>query len=271
MDKQQHEANIRFGRELRRVRRLTRYTQHRLAGEVGVSHGHIGNIENGKRTPDLRLVAELDRALGAEGRLERLWGNLTGDGDPVWLDDLGDMEQKAVSIMECQTVVFPSLIQTEAYARAIAQATSPWATKNEVENSVKARMRRVERFLSSDAPVYRAVIPRTLLSQTWRDNGIIIGQLARVVDLIEKERISIQVIDSSPHPGMVGPFKLIASHGAPDVVYAESAEAGRIIDDPAKVHRYRLLLGDLQAAALTPTESLQLLRDELERLRRTHD
>ncbi len=257
---------MRFGREMSRLRRIARYTQARVAKEVGVSHGHIGNVENGKRTPDLRLVADLDRVLRAEGRLERLWATLTGDGEPVWLDDLEEVERRATSIMETHTVLFPALIQTEDYARAVARTTTPWAAPNEIEETVKTRLVRAQRFADSHAPVYRLVIPASVVTYHHGRPELLTKQLEHVAGLAERERIDVQVVRPWCHPGLIGPFMLLSSAGAPDVVYAESAYAGRIIDDPDQVQKFRVLLSDLRAVALSPEDSLQLIREETERL-----
>lgn len=264
MDHTQQEASIRFGREVKRVRRLARYTQARLAHEVGMSQGHIGNVESGKRPPDLRLVADLDRVLHADGRLELLWGNLTRDGDPVWLDDLADMEQKAVSIMETHTVLFPALIQTRNYAKSVMRAMAPDVPPAEMEASVAARMARVDRFLKSSSPLLWVVIPRHVVTHAWEREGVMAEQLAHVVELLDTDRVTVQVVDhDGPHPGLVGPFKLITSPAAPEVVYVESAHSGRIIDDPAQVHRFRLTYGAIQAVALSPEHSADLVRGAL--------
>ena len=266
MDEQQSEANARFGRELSRLRRLHRFTQARLSSTVGVSQGHIGNIERGERTPDLRLVADLDRVLDAGGRLEKLWGQLTGDGEPVWLDDLADIERDAVSIMASCDTVFPSLLQTETYARAAVTTFSPWLSQEEVKASVKARMARAQRFTTS-ATMYRAVIDVSVLNRRpGNDAAAMAEQLARVVELAEDGRISIQLVDIGWHPGLVGTYTLLSPRAAPEVLYVESAHSGRVIDDIQAVQRFRVLLSDTQAVALSPEESLRLVREELEGL-----
>ncbi|MFE6446879.1 helix-turn-helix domain-containing protein [Nocardiopsis dassonvillei] len=266
MEEQHPEANARFGRELSRRRRASGYTQERLGKQVGVSQGHIGNIERGERSPDLKLVTELDRVLGADGRLERFWGQLSGDGEPVWLDDLDQVERDAVSIMEVQTNLFPSVLQVESYAYAAVRVFSPWMTPDEVESSVRSRLARAQRFASS-ATVYRAVIDAAVLRrQPNSDAELMAEQLRRVVDLVQDRRISIQLVTTGWHAGLVGTFKLIASSSAPEVVYVESAYSGRLLDDPQAVQRFRVLLSDAQAVALSPQESLHLLQEELARL-----
>lgn len=266
MDGRQPEANARFGRELSRQRRLSGYTQARLAKQVGVSQGHVGNIERGERTPDLKLVADLDQALDAKGRLQKFWGQLSGEGEPVWLDDLEEVERDAISIMEVQTNLFPSVLQTESYAYAAVRVFSPWMGSEEVESSVRSRLARAERFASSTT-MYRGVLDAAVLRRRPNsDAALMAEQLKRVVELIEDRRISLQLVSADWHAGLVGTFKLIASSSAPEVVYVESAHSGRLVDDSRVVQRFRVLLSDVQAVALAPKESLRLIQEELARL-----
>ncbi|QVQ54123.1 helix-turn-helix transcriptional regulator [Spiractinospora alimapuensis] len=269
MDHLQKEINVRLGREISRLRRYSRYTQSRLAAEVGVSQTHIGNIERGERTPDVRLVADIDSALNAKGRLDKLWATLSGDGEPVWLDDLAQIEREAVSVMECHNALFPALLQTEAYAEVVTQCTSPWATGEEIRSTVQGRMKRATWFAESTTPSYRVVLDHSVITRTVGKAATSANQLAHVIALIERRRISAQLVAQGCHPGLGGPFALIASPTAPDVVYVESADAGRMVDDPVRVQQFRLLFSDIQAVALSPEESLQRMRDELEKV--THD
>ncbi|WP_407940035.1 Scr1 family TA system antitoxin-like transcriptional regulator [Nocardiopsis coralli] len=68
----------------------------------------------------------------------------------------------------------------------------------------------------------------------------------------------------TPEPaGLVGPFKLTASGSASEVLHAQSAYADRMVDEPQAVHRFRVLLSDVQDVALSPQESLRALQEEL--------
>lgn len=268
MGNYKNEAAVRFGRELNRLRRLSGYTQERLAKEVGgFSSSHISNIERGETAPDLRLVRDFDRALGADGRLDRLWGQLTSSGEPVWLGALAELEAEAVSIMESQPVFVPSLLQTEDYAHAVIKATTPGRTKAEVTESVNTRMKRAQRFIESETPAYRAVLDRMVIERGWSNAGVMAEQLSRIVEQIECDRAVVQVVHlQGGHPGLRGPFKLITSLAAPDVVYTEAVDSGQVTDDAKRVGQFRLLYNDIQALALSPEQSLIFIKEELEKL-----
>lgn len=265
MDKDIQEAARRFGRELARVREMTGMTQGRLANHLGVSSSHVSNLERGYRTPKGQAVALADKVLSAEGRLVRLWEELTNSGRSAWLEELADLERGAVAIMESQIALFPSLLQTEEYARALVTTLSPWMTPGEVDTSVRVRRERAERFVSAQTPIHWAVVDQTAVTRHIGTDSLMKSQLSHVVDLMEKGRISLQIV-TGRHPGLVGPFKIISPSSAPDVVYAESAHSGQIIDAPEDVRRFRLTFGAVQAAALSLEESARLVERTLEGL-----
>lgn len=75
-----------FGRHLRFLRQQADLTQRELAEAVGVSHNTVSAWERGDRLhhqPRRRLVAEMDRTLGAGGTLLEYAGYALDDQLPV--------------------------------------------------------------------------------------------------------------------------------------------------------------------------------------------
>ena len=261
-----HDRNaVRFGREIIRARRKAGITQSRLARQIGVSSSHLSNIERGTRTPTPSLVGALDYALDEGGRLIRVWDDLTGAGRPAWLSELAEREREALSIQEFQLVVFPGVLQIEEYARALIKRGTLLSTSAEIEAMLEDRMARAQRFASAEEPAMRLVVDISAIKRRIGGDAVTAEQLAHVVQMIESGRVAVQISDGlDAYPGMRGPFAIFSSCDAPDVVYAESAYSGQIIDEPDTVHRFRLAFGDIQAAARSPESSLRLIQEELE-------
>ena len=256
---------IRFGREITRSRRNAGITQSRLARQVDVSTSHLSNIERGLRAPTPTLVGALDHALGEDGRLIRVWDDLTGAGRPAWLDELAQLERDAVSIQEFQLALVPAVLQTEDYARAITRLTSPWARCEEIESRVRDRTERARRFAHGPTPFMWIVLDEAVITRTIGSREVMKAQLDHIAALARDGRIAVQIV-TGQHPGLSGQFKIIVSNSAPDIVYAESPHSGQVIDESADVHRFRLLFGSLQAAALPPGESLRMVEERVEGL-----
>ncbi|MFC7328952.1 helix-turn-helix domain-containing protein [Marinactinospora rubrisoli] len=268
MVKNSNGVALKFGRTLHQTRRLAGMTQERLAREVGVSSSHLSNIECGHRFPPPYLVVSMDQALETGGRLLRLWEQLSDSGRPAWLTALADLEREATTILDCQTTLFPGLLQTEEYAQTVLKASVPWASGDQIVKGVESRLERGRRFADSESPRLWTVLDEMIVKRCIGSPEIMRNQIAWVVELVERGRVTVQIIPMATpnHPGLSGPFRVISAPANPDVVYAESLHSGQIIDEPTHVANYRLLYGVLQAVALSPSQSLSLLRKELEGL-----
>lgn len=259
-------AAARFGRVLHKQRRLTGITQETLGRAIGVSSSHMSNIERGEKRPSPRMVAAMDRELGTEGRLETLWDSLSANGNPAWLTTLEELERGASVILDWQLALIPGLLQTEDYARTVITASDVWATSAEVNADLETRLDRGRKFVEAGSASLWAVVGEHAVRGCVGSKAIMQEQLRHVVKLVESGRAKLLVVPSSTthHPGLAGSFKIISTDGAPDVLYADSVEAGQIMDDPATVSRYRLRFGALQSVAFSPERSLDLIKEELE-------
>lgn len=268
MAKRYDEAGHRFGRVLHRQRRMSGMTQDRLSRALGISSSYLSNIERGRKPPTGQLLAAMDSALDTGGKLARLWEELSDNGQPAWLGVLADLEREATMILECQTHVIPPLLQTEAYAHKIATDVAPWSTDGEIHASIATKLERGRWFANSAIPVFWAVIEETVIRRRIGSDAVMREQLAHVVEKVRSGRLKMQVIplQNTSHPTLSGSFKIISTQASPDVVYAESIHSGQIVDDPTHVANYRLLYGAIQASALSPEQSLQLIEEELEGL-----
>lgn len=262
-----------FGRELRRLRAEADLTQQALARRIGlrgtaVSDSHLSDIENGRTSvrPWLRKV--LDEVLESDGRLEQLWAELTGSGRQVWLHEVTRRTHAAEALLEYQSLVFPSYVQTQEYAQALIRHGSPWLSSREVEALARERKERADRMAAMERPSLWLLIDQSVLWRRYGSSAVQRGQLAHVADLIDRGRLTVQMVptDSPHHAGNSGPRRIITTADEPEVVYMESAEEGRIITDAAGIFRSRLLFTALQGAACTPQETVRAIRDEMRKI-----
>lgn len=267
------EVTRRFGRAVAQARKKLGKTQNQLARELGISAGHMSNLECGRRSPNPAELPALDKALGTNGRLTRLWDEITDSGDMDFLDKLALLEQQASVIQAYELSLVPGLLQTERYARTIIRAGAPWLTASDVEHKVRDRMKRAERATSSEVPILRYVVDAGVITRVVGSVEIITEQLRKLVELADSGRLTLLVIpdDELRHPGLTAPFSVLSIADGPDLAYCESLHTGQVVEEPAYVANYRLLFGTLQASALRPDESMRFVRDEIEKRNQDDD
>lgn len=259
-----------FGRELRRLRVEAELTQQALARRISkrgttISDSHVSDIENGRAMARPWLRKFLDEVLESDGRLDRLWEELTGSGRQVWLHEVTKRTHAADALFEYQPLVFPVYLQTQAYSYALIRYGAPWLTPEQVLALAKERTDRAKRMAEASSPLIWLIIDQSVLWRRYGSGQVQQEQLAYVADQVERERVTVQMLPvrASRHAGTSGPRRIITTADEPDVVYMESAEEGRIISGSADISRSRMVFTALQGAAKDPQETLQAIHDEM--------
>lgn len=262
-----------FGRELRRLRIEADLTQEAVAHRVSqrgtsVSNSHVSDVENGRAMARPWLRKFLDEVLESDGRLEKLWEELTGSGRQVWLHEVTKRTHAADALFEYQPLVFPGYLQTPDYSCALIRYGAPWLSREQVLSLAKGRTERAERMAESVSPVIWLIIDQSVLWRRYGSSQVQREQLAYVADQIERERITVQMLPvrATRHAGTSGPRRIITTADEPEVVYMESAEEGRIISGSADINRSRMVFTALQGASRDPQETLQAIYDEMKEI-----
>ncbi|MEY9212266.1 helix-turn-helix transcriptional regulator [Thermobifida halotolerans] len=260
-----HPVWIRFGSEVRRFRQLAGLSQAQLAKSANISPSMFSAIERGTRIPKKDFAEALDALHDTGGSFTRLWINLTNKEEiPDWFANILVLEQSATEIREYQTVLIPGLLQVEGYARSVIREGLPWASRDEVDRLVETRIKRHEVVTKPDGPLMWFVVDENALRRRIGTPEIMREQLRRVASAVEDELIRFQVIPQDawiPHPGLSGPFRIMAFPDRPSMAYAEHMLGEAIIDTPEDVQRCNLVFGALQAEALSRRESLKTLHE----------
>lgn len=259
-----------FGRELRRLRVEAELTQQALARRISkrgttISDSHVSDIENGRAMARPWLRKFLDEVLESDGRLDRLWEELTGSGRQVWLHEVTKRTHAADALFEYQPLVFPVYLQTQAYSYALIRYGAPWLTPEQVLALAEERTDRAKRMAEASSPLIWLIIDQSVLWRRYGSGQVQHEQLSYVADQIERERVTVQMLPvrASRHAGTSGPRRIITTADEPDVAYMESAEEGRIISGSADISRSRMVFTALQGAAKDPQETLQAIHDEM--------
>ncbi|MEU2389416.1 helix-turn-helix transcriptional regulator [Streptomyces sp. NPDC007369] len=255
-----------YGKELRWKREAAGRTLQQLVEGVFYGVSYLSEIERGERRMPLNLARHVDRVLATDGFFERCCEDVRkarSIGHARYAEKVLEAEKLAETIEEWCPTAFPGLLQTEAYARALARAERPLERHEETDVKIKARLGRASLFGDDHAaPEYWVILHESLLRLPVLPPAQMAEQLDRVAGLGRRQRIVPQIMpwNAGAHPFMSAGTSIIMTFSdASPLVYTESLHSGVTIDDPALVKRYRRSYDLLRAAALPPEASLAMI------------
>jgi hypothetical protein len=261
---------------LKELRLAAKVTVEEAAETLGCSTDKIHWMERAQwNRPRWRDVRDLlDRYKVTDGRLRDYLIQLAKDsGQQDWWHPYKAMlsetyttyiafEGEAEELLTFELAVIPGLLQTEEYARALNEAGPAEIDADEIEERVKVRAER-QRILERDNPVRLfAVIDEAALRRPVGSPEVMRAQLQHLIDLAAHPKITLQVLPfaAGPHPGTGGRFTIMSFPGAgtPDAVYIETI-AGELLIESGDVDRYRSVFRRLNAKALSPEATIEML------------
>ncbi|MGP4083992.1 helix-turn-helix domain-containing protein [Streptomyces sp. KR55] len=257
-----------FGELLRHFREAAFLTQEALASQIPCDRSLVARVEAGTRVPQDAFAKKCDEVLGTSGALLRLWGRIDWYPQvehPDWFERRVRMDAEAIAVLAYQAHVMPGLLQTEDYARALFSRHI--VSADEVEERVKARLSRQQRFLAPDGPLFVAVLDESCLRTMVGSKAIMQEQFAHLLDAGRRPNIRIQVVPAHD-PDIDRPNTSMSLITLPDGhqwVYSESLDRGHFNDNPALFARHRQTYDVLRADALSARESAALISDLMER------
>ncbi|MFE3025159.1 helix-turn-helix domain-containing protein [Nocardia tengchongensis] len=264
-----------IGHELRVARERARVKQSEAAKAIGCSQPKIVAMESGKylQQPDdvtalLRLygaeVAQVDRLTSLAGQADqKTWWAPFSEVLPNWFKTFVGLEGLARSQFIYQTVTFTGQLQTSAYATALHEG-SPLVASADVPQIVRARMARQRVTgpypMGLSSVIEEAVIDRVVgTAETMRE------QLEHLVLLLKLDHIDIRILPTRKyaHAGNVTEFTLLQFAEAQTVGYIEYPTGALYLQDYNGVAVYEMLAEQLLAAALSKSESVELIRSRV--------
>ncbi|WP_431042405.1 helix-turn-helix domain-containing protein [Streptomyces sp. P1-3] len=254
----------RFGRDVKQVRLARKLTQKHLGRATGYSEAYVSRVEAGKlpSKPSEKFAKGCDAVFGTgelfAGLLRRI-----DDGDhPSWFAPYLDLERKAWRILDYSADVVMGLLQTEDYARAIFRVSNPRASSEAIEGKVAARLRRRDVFERDTPPLLWAILHEACLGTVVGGGKVMAGQLEYLLEAAKSPHVELQVLPFSagaPTPHMK-PFTVLRFTDSPAVLYTETRVGGRMHDFAGTVAAAEDDYDLLRAHALSPAESVALIK-----------
>ncbi|WP_295139803.1 MULTISPECIES: helix-turn-helix transcriptional regulator [unclassified Saccharopolyspora] len=265
-----------LGGQLRRLREASGISRDDAGYEIRGSGSKISRLELGRVGFKERDVADLLTLYGVADETERAtflemvrqsnqpgWWHRYSDLVPSWFQDYVGLEESASRIQTYEIQFVPGLLQTEAYARAIASQGMPEAVDDEVDRRVGLRMYRQRLFNQPNAPKLWAVIDESVLHRPIGGRAVLREQIEHLLEITKLATVSLQVLPFDlGRSGAEGAFSILrfAEPEIPDIVYLEHLCGALYLDKPEDVEIYSKVSHRLAVDAQTPEATRKTLQ-----------
>jgi transcriptional regulator with XRE-family HTH domain len=253
----------RFGAELRAHRTAVGWTQVKLGDTIGYSGSFVSDVERGERMPSDDFTKRCDDTFKLPGTFRRLYEDQQREAFPTWFAPILPIQREATKITGWELGAVPGLLQTEGYARALIRARKPHDDEETVERTLRARMDRQGILSGPKAPKLWYVMSEAVVRQCIGGPEVMAEQLDKLIKAAETPGLILQILPFSAqaHAGIDGLLYLYERPSAPVVAYCETYGGARVIDDQAEISDLTTVMGMLRAAALSPWDSVALMRE----------
>ncbi|MET8622445.1 helix-turn-helix transcriptional regulator [Kitasatospora sp. NPDC004669] len=265
----------RLGAELRRMREQAGLGGSQLARELGINPAHVTQMESGKTgisVERLRTIAALCMCVN-EPLIDALADIITEREKGGWWEEyrgtlsedfreVAELESYARSLSTYSITFIPGLLQTRTYASAIFSRSHALLPQREVDLRTAFRLRRQGVVKDGKVP-YTAFIHEAALRMQFSGPAVRSEQLSALIEDSAAPHISVRIlpfnVDSLPSP--FGNFTY-AEGSIPDLstVQTDTGLGNQLIDAPAHVARFRAILAQMDASALSTDESREFIR-----------
>ncbi|GIG58349.1 transcriptional regulator [Longispora fulva] len=272
----------RLGAELKKFREDAGFTQDQAAEKLDITRLTLSRFENGHSRLTRAGLRDLMNTYEVmdETTRSKVEQMLRDSKKTGWLEQHAallssthalycDIEAEATVIQEFSGVVVPGLLQTEAYALAVYETGYPHGNEEMTRRFVDIRLARQDSVLGKEGPPeYLAVIDESVLRRVVGSHALMADQLRHLLALVDRPRVLLQVVRFEA--GFLTTVGALTVFGEQDrYVYASGVAGGSISDEEADYSEFRILHAHLQALALSPRASVELIRevaDEHDRL-----
>lgn len=255
-----------FASEILRLRESKGWSQAQLGTEINVSGDYVSKLERGIRPPTAELSARLDLVFKTDGHFERLHELVerNGSSTPSFFTYIRQIEKSARVIEEYAPSLVPGLLQTPEYAAETFRAMWPYLPEEEIQKKVQDRMDR-SALLEQTAVEVWVILDESVLHDSLAP-GVMAGQLAHLVELIELRRIVVQVLPAGVgmHALRTGYLMIMTLDDGAQVAYTEGPHSGSVIDEAGALAACRRSYDLVRAVALSPAASLARIKAALE-------
>jgi transcriptional regulator with XRE-family HTH domain len=252
-----------FGAVLQGFREHAGFTQEELAPKLKFSVHFLASVEQGRRMPPDDLVEAAERELNAYGIIRKAARKLGRQpGLAAWFRKWAGLEETAISLYTYECRLIPGLLQTEAYARTLFEEQIPLLGDEQIEVQLAARQERQQLLRERQTTAFSFILEEHLFQR--RTGGVEAHRelIDHVLDLGSLRNVEIQIMPLSRgvHAAMGGPIQLLETPENQWFGYCEGQRGGRLITDRKEISVLQMRYAKLRSQALTPEDSVSLLK-----------
>jgi transcriptional regulator with XRE-family HTH domain len=260
-----------LGVRLRRLREAAGVTVDQAADWLGYSASKVSRIETGEISvtpPGVRDMAtrygaaaeEVDLLVGfAREARQKGWWQLHGT---VLTGAYVGLEATADAIRAYEALAVPGLLQTETYARAIADGR-PDLDADEADNRLRLHLDRQALLMQEDPPDLWVVIDESVLHRRVGGRDVMREQFDHLLRVGELPNVTLQILPfaAGAHSGMDGTFTILLYEESADqnVVFLSNAAGGLFLEKEEELQRYAFVFDHLRANSLPPDEVVRVI------------
>jgi transcriptional regulator with XRE-family HTH domain len=235
-------------------------TQSDVARDAHCSTSLISYLESGQKSVHGDTLAAIGDAIGHREVVLELWGFTTSGGYST-AEILASHEAEASKIHDWEPRICPGLLQTPAYARAVARAALPLASEQDREDVISKRIERQSIWTRECQPMSWFVIDEAVLYRPHGGKEVMREQLLNLEAQADAPNIVVQIMPFSAvcHPGLEGPLRIIEFPDKPGQWYTESWSSGKMTDARDEVSAAMTKFDLIRASALSPELSMELV------------
>ncbi|OIK03993.1 helix-turn-helix domain-containing protein [Streptomyces monashensis] len=180
------------------------------------------------------------------------------------------LEDDATYIREWQPVLVPGLLQTPAYAEAVARGNPHYIAPERIAQLVKVRESRQAKIEEGGA-TYSTILWESVVAHPLVDVAVHREQLAAILEVGKRKNVTVQVLPFSA--GVLGAvtsdFSAFSfdSEPAVEAVTLENLRGTSILEGSEDLTAYANMYDQLRSSALAPDASAKLIRGVLRSLR----
>lgn len=268
-----------IGVELARYREDARLSMTKASARSGITKAKIAHLETGRQQQSAEDIGTLLEVYGtdrwtiarlselAERSEEASWWTPWSAAIPPWLTTMVGLERIAEREFHYHVApILPALLQTREYAAALT-AEAMLVRADLAERVVDFRMARASRLTDPDRPLrLDAVVSSAVLDVEVGAPAVQRAQLTHLAAMAELPNVTVQVLrpEDAVRAGYhASGFVLMSFDAVSQCGYVELLDDAVYVYDRDRLRTYSTCAEDLQRVALSPEQSLALIRSKI--------